>query len=679
MNGIDPINWTDSVLGQTLSGRYRVLNVLGTGGMGGVFEAEHQGTARRVAIKLLLPSLREHPKAIKRFQIEAQAAASTNRRGVVDVLDYDIDQALGHYLVMEMLQGESFEQRLSRRQRLDPDEALDVAAEILHTLDAVHAHDIVHRDLKPANIFVADEENREVIKLLDFGISRVVTARFQTQLTTPGMAVGTPRYMSPEQARCEPNVDGRADLYSIGAVLYEALSGIKPYADAFPGRVMAEALLRAPKPLNEVAPGLHPALLEFVQRAMARDRDERFGSATEMLDALDHTRRRLEGWMDPTSQTISSPTLDATVPSSSGPSTLRRGNDLSRSSWGSPDGDVPSWPPSGRLMPSPSKPGNEAATVSARPARPPSDGSDDKATVSARPSPRPPSAPPHRSPSAPPRRSTGGRSNRSRPRLRWWMVPTALVVPMGVAGMILGAVVLAQRLLDDGDDDGRATQAVLPNSGVATAPLSGGVTPGQPGSSPPPASSRLEQSLRSALGFAQSAHNAGRREEAEARLNTMFQLATNGNVQPNTPEAVAVGEGHLLAADIDISRIATPPPPTSLIELRDGLSPPFTRANDHVVEAVQTAGVLASCGHYRHGLAAERHGRVYLEVHQSEQHRSAIAPALLPSLMQMATNFLETARSAYEMARRAPAFRDCHDRAAEGLQRIATLSTTGSF
>jgi len=278
--------WPSSVVGATIGGRYHVEALLGAGGMGAVFEGVHQGTGRHVAIKLLTPTLKEHPKAIKRFQLEARAAASTGRRGVVDVLDYDVDPVHGHYLVMERLEGESLQDRIDRG-RLEPREAFSIAVEILDTLSAVHDHGIVHRDLKPANVFLSrTEEGETVVKILDFGISRVTAADTSTKLTAPGMAVGTPRYMAPEQARCDPDVDRRADLYSVGAILYEALSGVKPYGDASPGTVLAEVVMRPPTPLREITPGLPEAVYEVVDWSMKRERSERFQTAEEASQAL---------------------------------------------------------------------------------------------------------------------------------------------------------------------------------------------------------------------------------------------------------------------------------------------------------------------------------------------------------------------------------------------------------
>jgi serine/threonine-protein kinase len=286
-------DWLDTVVGTTLAGRYRVEALIGAGGMGAVFRGVHTGTGRSVAIKVLTPELRGHPQAVARFQQEARAAAATNRHGVVEILDFDVDPAIGQFLVMELLEGESLQWRIERVRRLEPATALDLAARILDTLAAVHAAGIVHRDLKPANIFLARPTEpgegaapREEVKVVDFGISRVAFANLQSKLTAPGVAVGTPRYMSPEQAECAPDVDARADLYGVGAILYESLSGVKPYEDVPPSRVLAEVVLHRVKPLRDVAPALPEPLYDIVDRAMQRRREDRYQTAQEMGAAV---------------------------------------------------------------------------------------------------------------------------------------------------------------------------------------------------------------------------------------------------------------------------------------------------------------------------------------------------------------------------------------------------------
>jgi len=245
-----------------------------------VFEGEHQAVGRSVAVKLLFPELTQSNETVLRFQREARAAAAIARRGVVDILDFDVDPVVGPYLVMEQLRGESLLSRIKTAGRLDPHRAFTIAGEICETLAAVHERGIIHRDLKPANVFLAvEEEGEEVVKLLDFGISRVAPAPGRAPLTVPGTVLGTPRYMAPEQAACDPGVDHRADLYATGLILYHALSGVKPFADVKRGDLLVAVIRDGPKPLRHIYPGLPDTVYALVAQAMERDRERRFQSA----------------------------------------------------------------------------------------------------------------------------------------------------------------------------------------------------------------------------------------------------------------------------------------------------------------------------------------------------------------------------------------------------------------
>lgn len=280
-------NWAFGLKGKTLGGRYLLGDVIGVGGMGAVFQAVHKRVGRAVAVKLLVPDLSEDRETGLRFSQEARAAAQSARKGVVEILDFDEDEDYGPYLVMELLRGESLSKRIKRRGKLDVIEALSIALQVVDALGSVHANAIIHRDLKPANVFLAiSEDGDEVVKLLDFGISRIAASTKATQLTKPGVLLGTPRYMSPEQAWCKPDVDHRTDLYALGAILYHAISGVKPYQELPPGKLLEAVLKRPPKPLYEVAQGLSASVLELVESAMERERDVRFQSADEMRDSI---------------------------------------------------------------------------------------------------------------------------------------------------------------------------------------------------------------------------------------------------------------------------------------------------------------------------------------------------------------------------------------------------------
>jgi serine/threonine-protein kinase len=204
----------------------------------------------------------------------------------VQVLDFGIDPVVGPYIVMELLEGESLEARILREQKLSPTVTVSLLLPVLDALTSVHARSIVHRDLKPANLFVSrNEEGEESVKILDFGVARVRDGRRATT-TAAGLVVGTPRYMAPEQALGVADLDARADLYAIGAIAYTCLAGRPPYAELSHADVISAILSGPPTPLAQLVADIPPALLAVIEKAMARDRDQRFSTAAEMRAAL---------------------------------------------------------------------------------------------------------------------------------------------------------------------------------------------------------------------------------------------------------------------------------------------------------------------------------------------------------------------------------------------------------
>ncbi len=281
-------NLQQDLIGRTVSERYLVRGVLGEGGMGTVYEAEHIGLGRQVAIKVLNPSQAKKRVAVKRFQQEARAAGAIGHPNICEVYDLGLLDDGSPYLVMEKLVGSTLADRISREGGLPFDEILDVMTQVLSGLIAAHDKGIVHRDIKPENIFLARRVGcPPIVKILDFGVSKMMPqfqgGDDQLDLTRTGMVMGTPYYMSPEQARGERNLDGRVDVYACGVMMYESIVGKRPFLAPNYNALLLSIINTVPKSLREVRPATPQAMEAVVGRMMAKARDDRYATANAVL------------------------------------------------------------------------------------------------------------------------------------------------------------------------------------------------------------------------------------------------------------------------------------------------------------------------------------------------------------------------------------------------------------
>jgi serine/threonine protein kinase len=271
--------------GDVVGSKYRLIHPLGIGGMGTVWRAEHLDLRQHVAIKLLDARGPQAERAVRRFQREAQIAASIRHRNVVYISDFGIGTG-EPYLVMELLAGVPLSERMVVGEPLSVGAFLRLMEETLQGLTAVHAAGVVHRDMKPENIFLVRQPDGGTFpKLLDFGVSRSTERNQGHTITREGVVMGTPEYVSPEQARGRP-ADVRSDIYSLGVVMYEALAGRLPFQADNPADLIVAVLNAHPVPLASFRPDLGDGISQLVSKAMARDSESRFQTAEEMRAAV---------------------------------------------------------------------------------------------------------------------------------------------------------------------------------------------------------------------------------------------------------------------------------------------------------------------------------------------------------------------------------------------------------
>jgi serine/threonine protein kinase/HD-like signal output (HDOD) protein len=264
-----------------------VLSLLGEGGMGRVYLAEHVLIGRRAAIKVLAADIASKEDLVSRFFTEARAVNDIRHPNIVEVTDFG---TFGNqpYIVMELLDGETLEQRLLRVGTLDPAATVRVVAQVAAAVGAGHDHDMVHRDLKPANIFLRDHPDYpDFVKVLDFGIAKLVARDRNVQHHTEmGAIIGTPAYMSPEQCLGDTHLDYRSDIYSLGVVLYQMATGRLPFTAETAGRLIMSHVQETPPPPQSINPTISPATSAIILRAMAKKPEQRFTSMREFRDAI---------------------------------------------------------------------------------------------------------------------------------------------------------------------------------------------------------------------------------------------------------------------------------------------------------------------------------------------------------------------------------------------------------
>jgi eukaryotic-like serine/threonine-protein kinase len=275
--------------GTLVAGKYRIERLIGRGGMGSVWAATHIGLGQQVAIKLISRRYADSREARQRFDLEAKAVAQLRSRHVVQVFDNGETDDGTPYIAMELLEGESLDHRINMRGPIPVDIALRIASQVSRALSRAHAIGIVHRDLKPENIFLthSQDDDEEIAKVLDFGIAKIKrTDGSSSSSTRTGAVLGTPLFMSPEQARGLKTVDHRTDVYSLGMVVYMMLTGRPAISGDSFGDILVAICTQPLPPICSAAPWLPPAFESWFARACAREPTDRFQSPEELIEGL---------------------------------------------------------------------------------------------------------------------------------------------------------------------------------------------------------------------------------------------------------------------------------------------------------------------------------------------------------------------------------------------------------
>jgi serine/threonine-protein kinase len=282
-------------------GNYRILSRVGVGGMGMVFLAEHPHIGKKVALKVIHRELAGNKEVVSRFLNEARAVNQIGNEHIVEIHDFGQTDNGEHFFIMEYLEGKTLAMELARHERgIAVTRALHIGAQIASALAAAHAYAIVHRDLKPDNVMLIERlGDRDFVKLLDFGLAKFLADSDSRKLTAAGVVLGTPQYMSPEACESRPGLDHRSDIYSLGILLFQMLTGIVPFGGDSMGEVLVKQVAQPPPALRGINPDIPPAVEQVVLRCLAKDPAARFQDMAHLRDAL----------LDPTHYLASAPPI----------------------------------------------------------------------------------------------------------------------------------------------------------------------------------------------------------------------------------------------------------------------------------------------------------------------------------------------------------------------------------
>jgi serine/threonine-protein kinase len=285
---LPPLAEADELIGALLNERYEVTAKIGQGGMGAVYEAKHTLIGKRVAVKVLLDKHAAKDQIVARLEQEARLASSIGHDNIVNITDFGKTDSGRTFVVMEYLDGESLGEAISRQGKIEETRTIHICAQIASALAAAHDKGIVHRDIKPDNIFLVKRGDVDFVKVVDFGISKSMdTDNEDVRLTQTGMVLGTPLYMSPEQARGDDDLDHRIDIYALGVILYEATTGEVPFQGKNYLNILTQVISDEPRNPSEIYPDIDRDLESVIMKAMAKDRDQRYQKMSEIAADLD--------------------------------------------------------------------------------------------------------------------------------------------------------------------------------------------------------------------------------------------------------------------------------------------------------------------------------------------------------------------------------------------------------